>query len=69
MLIYMQKITFFNFFWDIVKILQTCYFGNFGNAWPSPSKSYYQFVASFHAYLRDKINFITQNFFKDIAEK
>ena len=25
-------------FWDIVKALQTCYFGNFGNAWPSPSK-------------------------------
>ena len=25
-------------FWDIVKMLQTCYFGNFGNVWPSPSK-------------------------------
>ena len=25
-------------FWDIVKILQTCYSGNFGNAWPSLSK-------------------------------
>ena len=31
--------------------MQTCYFGNFGNAWPSPSKFYYQSVASFHAYL------------------
>ena len=26
------------FFGDIVKTLQTCYFGNFGNAWPFPSK-------------------------------
>ena len=38
----MQKINFisifFFFFWDIVKTLQTYYFGNFWNAWPSPSK-------------------------------
>ena len=39
--------------------LQTCYFGNFGNAWPSPSKSKHQFVSSFHAYLNVKINFVT----------
>ena len=25
-------------FWDIVKALQTCYFGNLVNTWPSPSK-------------------------------
>ena len=25
-------------FWDTAKTLQTCYFGNYGNAWPSPSK-------------------------------
>ena len=25
-------------FWDIVRTLQTCYFGNFRNAWPSPYK-------------------------------
>ena len=39
MFIYMQKIKFiFNFFKDIVKTLLSCHFGNFGNAWPSPSK-------------------------------
>ena len=25
-------------FWDITKTLQSCYFENFGNDWPSPSK-------------------------------
>ena len=25
-------------FWDVAKTLQSCYFGNFGDAWPSPSK-------------------------------
>ena len=29
----------------------TWYFGKFWNAWPSPSKSYYQFVENFKAYL------------------
>ena len=27
-----------HFFWDIAKTLQSCYFGKFGNTWPSPSK-------------------------------
>ena len=39
MFICMEKNKFIsNFFLGIVKALQTCYFGNFGNAWPSPSK-------------------------------
>ena len=34
-----KKINFTsNFFFQILKILQTCYFGNFGNAWTSLSK-------------------------------
>ena len=35
-----------------------------GNARPLPSKSLYQFIASFHAYLHAKIDFITQFFLK-----
>ena len=37
--------------WDNITTLQTCYLGNFGNAWPSPSKSWYKFEGNFHAYL------------------
>ena len=52
MFICWQKInSIFNFFFET---LQTCYFGNFGNTWPSQSKSYYQLVASFYNYLHAK---------------
>ena len=34
-----KKLHLWLLLWDIVKTLQTCYFGNFGNAWPFPSKS------------------------------
>ena len=41
MLICMQKINFTPhfFFWDIEKILQTCYFGYFGHTWLWPVKT------------------------------
>ena len=41
MFICIERINFIsNFFFKIliIKILQTCYLGDFGNAWPSPSK-------------------------------
>ena len=41
-------------FWDVAKTLQTFYFENIGNALSSPSKSWYQFVVSFLAYLLAK---------------
>ena len=35
-----KKVNFIsNVFRDIVKTLQTCFFGNFGDAWPYPSKN------------------------------
>ena len=41
--------------WNIVKALQSCYFANFGNAWPSPSKiivkSVQNSLADFHYFL------------------
>ena len=47
-----KKINFiFNFFFEIS---QTYYYGNSENAWPSPSRSYYQFGSTFHAYLHAK---------------
>ena len=55
MFIYMQKFSFIsNFFFEILS--RHCnfatYFGNFGNGWTLPSKSYYQFVVSFYACLK-----------------
>ena len=67
MFICMQKINFI-FNSDIVKTLQTCYFENFGNAWPSPSKLYYQFVVNCHAYMPGKNQLHHSIFFK-ILEK
>ena len=48
-----KKLTSSLLFSDILKTLQTCYFGNDGNAWTSPSKSFYQFVGSY-TYLHAK---------------
>ena len=50
-------------FWDIVKILQTCYFGNFWNAWSSLSKVIVSICWKVLCLSsRKKINFITHFF-------
>ena len=53
-------------FLDIVKTMQTCCFGNFGNFLPSPQ---YQIVANFHAYLHAKNQLCHSILFKDITKK
>ena len=63
-----KKSTSSNFFFDIVKTLQTCYFGNFGNAWASLLKSFHQFVARFNVYLQAKNQLHSPFFSGDIAK-
>ena len=56
--------------WEIVKPLHTCYFENFGNAWPSHQNSY-NFAGNFHAYLHAEISSLSLTSFlgycKEIA--
>ena len=57
--------SFLRYWKDIANLL----FGNFGNAWPSTSKSQYQFVKNFHAYLHAKNQLNYSLLSKDIAKK
>ena len=69
------------FFCDTVKVLQTCYFKYFDNAWPCPSvlivspcrklwwaKCWNQLLGKFNVSLYEKINFVP-HFSLDIAKK
>ena len=71
MFICIKKLNFIsNFFWDIVKTLQTCYIGNFENASPSPLKIIASSCSKLSCLsLSKKGNFITHFFFKILQRR
>ena len=53
--------------WDIAEILQTCYFGYFGHAWPSPSRRWYLLQGNFDAYLHAKKKISVTSFLQNFG--